>query len=436
MKKITEVRLKNFQSHADTTVKFSSRFNVITGQSDQGKTAIFRGIYWALFNRPNKNDFLRKGCSTMEVAVVFDDGTVIIRHKSATRNLYVLEQGGERRTFDSFGIHPPIEIIMAHGMRLISVGGGKDKESLNFSSQLDGPFLLKDTPGTRAVTIGRMAHTEVVDRSIKNTKTDMRNTSMDVKRLNEDILIHEDKISSFDYLVDLEQEIHTLENLLGQLISKNLFLGKIKDLSAKITREMTRQAEIEQIILLTTPYEHVCELSRGLLEAFKVYSDINRLGARIASENERLRNAEEILEGHARSEEVVAMVRSLEEKIRNYRAISNKMIFVNKGEKDLQNLSEAISSLKDVEESLRLMDECQQKFLQYSHAKNEINKAKIMEERRVAITKQIATELQPALQDAINAYTAKIAEIGKCPLCFSDVEAATIENIGKNLNLG
>ena len=92
MHKITQVRLKNFQSHEDTTISFDD-YNIIYGKTNSGKSAILRGIKWALYNLPPAEgvDFRRFGTKETIVEVTFDDGKKIRRRRTSKENEYILD---------------------------------------------------------------------------------------------------------------------------------------------------------------------------------------------------------------------------------------------------------------------------------------------------------------------------------------------------------
>lgn len=53
--KITDVHLKNFMSIDDIEVKLENGFWLVSGTNGSGKTSIFEGIYWTLFDDTTKN---------------------------------------------------------------------------------------------------------------------------------------------------------------------------------------------------------------------------------------------------------------------------------------------------------------------------------------------------------------------------------------------
>src|SRR5690625_4556947 len=90
MNTITRFTARNFQSHENSTIVPgpAGTLTVLTGGSDEGKSALLRALKWALYNQPHGDDFRRVGCDFVEVEVETDDGTVVRRRTSAT-NRYV-----------------------------------------------------------------------------------------------------------------------------------------------------------------------------------------------------------------------------------------------------------------------------------------------------------------------------------------------------------
>ncbi|OZV12957.1 hypothetical protein CIW83_07040 [Tissierella sp. P1] len=122
MKYIEKVILENFQSHKSSIIEFDDQLNVIVGPSDSGKTAILRGIRWALYNEPSGDYFIREGTSECSVTVIFNDGTKIKRYRNKSKNIYFLYDSNNNETkFEGFGTSVPQEIIDETGIKKITI---------------------------------------------------------------------------------------------------------------------------------------------------------------------------------------------------------------------------------------------------------------------------------------------------------------------------
>lgn len=145
MKYIKKIVLENFQSHKYTEIELDQHLNVIVGPSDHGKTAIIRGLKWALFNEPSGDFFIREGENECSVTVIFNDGSKIKRYRSKSKNAYYLYNNkGEETVFEGFGTKVPEEIIDVSSMRKIVLDSNQSS-SINIGEQLEGPlcFLKK-----------------------------------------------------------------------------------------------------------------------------------------------------------------------------------------------------------------------------------------------------------------------------------------------------
>ena len=120
MKYLKTVILENFQSHKYSTIDFCEGLNVILGPSDSGKSAIIRGIKWALYNEPSGDYFIREGEREASVTLIFNDKTKLTRLRSRSKNSYILyKKNGEEIKFEGFGTSVPQEIIEEIGIKKI-----------------------------------------------------------------------------------------------------------------------------------------------------------------------------------------------------------------------------------------------------------------------------------------------------------------------------
>lgn len=214
MTKISSVRLENFQSHLDTFVEFDHGINMLVGQSDSGKTAILRGIRWTLYNQPRGTDFIRVGADFVRVTVSFDNGTVITRERTSSKNRYSLKKPDrEELILEGFGIHVPEEITEAHGMGHLRID--QDNElMLHLSQQLDGPFLLEQTSAVRAKTLGRISGAHYLDMAI-------RDTSKDLSQLNVRMKQEEQAIEKLEQELEPYKELDRMKSKLDQVEYKS-----------------------------------------------------------------------------------------------------------------------------------------------------------------------------------------------------------------------
>lgn len=191
-KYITSVTLKNFQAHKDTTVQFDKGLNIIVGESNNGKTSILRGILWAIDNQPLGNDFIMAGENDCSVTINFSDGTYIERGRTVKNTGYYqiryIDDNGKYidQTYRGFTNAVPVEVSNVHQMPKVNIT--KDIEThLNVLSQLDGPFLLTESPLVKASAIGRITGTHVIDAAIKESNKTIQSNRKLAKSYSEDL---------------------------------------------------------------------------------------------------------------------------------------------------------------------------------------------------------------------------------------------------------
>jgi DNA repair exonuclease SbcCD ATPase subunit len=79
------IRLKNLWGHADTRVTFESPLSILIGKNEAGKTSLFNGLMWCLYEDTPEHlslqDLIKWGCDDMSVTVNLDNGYTIERSR-------------------------------------------------------------------------------------------------------------------------------------------------------------------------------------------------------------------------------------------------------------------------------------------------------------------------------------------------------------------
>lgn len=230
---IVEVELENFQSHKHTVIKLDpTALNVFIGASHSGKTAAIRALNWIFYNDPKGSDMINQSESKCSASVLLDTGMKLTRFRTKTSSGgYIVEDTNKGTTveFNKFANNIPIEVFNAHQMPKIVVG--KEKISLNFGMQLDGPFMLSMTGSERATTIGNITGADVVDEAVAIASGKIINLQKGIKTIEADIKEVEDKIVKYDNLPDDKAVIAEIELLLVYINGLDNRLKKINELT-------------------------------------------------------------------------------------------------------------------------------------------------------------------------------------------------------------
>lgn len=221
---ISNVTIKGFQSHVDSSFTLAPGLTVITGPSDAGKTAVIRALRWLAFNEPQGEAFIhtvrnpdgsvRSACDEASVAVEFTDGTVITKTRRKGKTTYTHSLYPE--PWEKAEVPPEIKETLG----LLKQSYGDTFETcLNFAFQLDPPFLLSETGSAGAKVLGKLAGTEVVDKSIgavnklaHRTRTEIAQAEKTIGQLDVELLEYLEVDQNFTTLLQLEAAFQATED--------------------------------------------------------------------------------------------------------------------------------------------------------------------------------------------------------------------------------
>lgn len=241
---ISNVKIKGFQSHVDSAFTLSPGLTVITGPSDAGKTAVIRALRWLAFNEPQGEAFIhtvrnpdgsvKSACDEASVAVEFTDGTVVTKTRRKGKTTYTHSLYPE--PWEKAEVPPEIKETLG----LLKQSYGDTFETcLNFAFQLDPPFLLSETGSAGAKVLGKLAGTEVVDKSIgavnklaHRTRTEIAQAEKTIGQLDVELLEYLEVDQNFAVLLQLEDAFQAAEHKVGKHNTlqelKNRYVGLVE----------------------------------------------------------------------------------------------------------------------------------------------------------------------------------------------------------------
>lgn len=367
MKYIKKVILENFQSHKYTELEFDKHLNVIVGPSDQGKSAIIRGIKWALFNEPSGNFFIREGANDCSVTVIFNDNTKIKRYKSKNKNLYYLYNNeNKEQIFEGFGINVPKEIIEATNIRKVCLDG-KQTNSINISDQLEGPFLLSEKTATRANSIGRLVGVHIVDDAVRDTLKDIRNLNLSKRNLTEQLNKLEKNLEEYNYLEQLQKKVDILEKIKIKIKESQEKVEKLKNIKMKYIDIEKQISNIKKIVKKLNGIDIVENITNDLNVKVKIYNFMNNKLNHLLDVNKSICYNVNIINPLKNLNQINQLIMELENKIyrkkrleiinKDYKSVVKNIIVNNNIVNKLGNIDVVESKISSIDEySKRLME--------------------------------------------------------------------------------
>lgn len=183
MLKIDKVILQNLQSHVETCLDLSPGLNVVTGNSESGKTAMLRGDRLLVENKPLGTAWVRKDkndepVGTLVVTHFYNNGYQVSRVRGKSVNRYIVTSpDGTTVNLEGFGDKVPEEVLAVTGIRpAVFFDDGKGNRFapvLNFAFQMDAPFLISETGSLAAKVFGKLAGSELVDAALDDLNKDI-----------------------------------------------------------------------------------------------------------------------------------------------------------------------------------------------------------------------------------------------------------------------
>lgn len=272
--KIQEVTVEGYQSHVHSTFHFSPGLTVITGPSDAGKTAIIRALRWLAFNEPTGEAFLhtirnsdgsvKEAVDQAKVSVTFDNGVTITKTRRKGKTSYT--HSAYPNTWDKAEIPPEIKETLG----LMKQEYGDFDTCLNFAFQLDPPFLLSESASVGAKVLGKLAGTEVVDRSISEVNKRTHKVRTDIAYADKQIGEIDVSLTEYFDLDTHDAQLKTAEAAFTQLTADRERHGTLTALKNSYRLNTERRIE----------YFDRVESLAGVVVAAATLSQVERQQAR------------------------------------------------------------------------------------------------------------------------------------------------------------
>lgn len=193
---LQSVTLKNFQSHKNSKLNFDKGVNVIVGTSDSGKSAILRALNSCIYGEL-PTTYRTYNSDETEVSIVVSDKTVTRRRGDKTNEYQV-----NNSFYKALNRTVPEDIVNLFNMN-----------DINIQYQLDGPFLLSETPGEVAKRLNKTVNLDIIDSSTKQINAMRNDVNSALKHQTEQATKYEDDLKVYANLDSFEQCINELADI-------------------------------------------------------------------------------------------------------------------------------------------------------------------------------------------------------------------------------
>lgn len=411
MKYIQSIQLKNFQSHIDSTLNFSSGLNVIVGPSDSGKTSIIRAIKWVLYDEPQGDAVLRTGADEVYVKIEMSDGSWIEKSRKKKKTVYVLYDilTSKKETFQGSRGDVKQRVGSILGMRFDEDGG---KSSYNLQEQLAAPFLLSDSGPTKAAAIGQLIGLDVIDEATKGTRSDITSKKQQINRILKEESRLDEILRRYEGLEEAEMQLNKTENLLSRISQKQNGMERAIELSAKAEQLFSQICDVQkdlnkyQILEECTKiYERIRSLSEAYHRQIQLLQKKQMLEVSIENNLQILSDTKEVEQAQDKKER-------LEKSLERYFGMLNSNLFMKKINQEINSAEKVLSQTVNMDQCQTVSEKIQNKKDQWEHLKMHlysITKIKTLWKEAVKKNEKFSAmdhslKLQKQLEDDIALY--------------------------------
>lgn len=251
---ILNISIQNFQSVKKIDLSFAYPVILITGPTDNGKSAILRAIKNALFENVGGGYFrkeLKNGKAVTASQILVDVETSIGKvkwSKQKTDSTYTLEVNGNTQIFENCGKTVPPAVTESLKLNTESIIG----ENLHYRNQFQPAFLLADRgPKDAYRFISSLMGADEVIKAMAVFESDAKALAKDVKAsglaveaaqgvldsyfTDEDITKME---SSYSVLASMETSVDTLSDRISALTVISDLLKSVSTLQVSISSQL------------------------------------------------------------------------------------------------------------------------------------------------------------------------------------------------------
>lgn len=440
-KKITKVILENFQSHEHTVIDFDDGLNIIVGESNNGKTSILRAIMWVIDNHPLGTDFIMAGKDECKVTVCYDDSTVITRGRTLKDtgyyDTYYRDENGalQHAVYRGFTNAVPVEIANIHQMPKVNIT--KDIEThLNVLSQLDGPFLLTESPLVKASAIGRITGTHVVDAAIKDSNKTIQSNRKLIKNYEQELEEKENELKMLPDIQLMSDFTNSYAAVLAYIKSLNETVNRTSIMLTNISQCDTAIAQQQKQYTEYQVFLGIQHLVDNAITKLKEVESLSSYVSNYNKHNEEIHNQEEILN----NTKVLVLIKPMVDKantlyhsisdIENkYNTYNNLLTQIEVVEHQVITFKEYTSSLNSLTVHCRLLYDYNLRMVPKVSQISELEVNQNEAVKNIAVIKRNVRNIENQIKEVQKDKNAFILENGICPCCGQKVEESHVSAI-------
>lgn len=393
-----KINLYNFQSHQQTELELDPGINAIVGPSDNGKSAVIRGLLWARYNQPLGDAFVShwarnekgKQEAPSSVQVLRGDKATIVRTKSPTFNGY---SSTEWNDLEAIGRGPVPEEVD----KFFNMG------EVNIQKQMDSPFLLADSPNDVARFWNGLVNLTVIDKYMSAADSKKRALAAEIRAVEAEVKADEEELAKLDWIDSAEKLYSKLERLSSRISTRK---AERDSLTSSVDRYKATKVRVDSLANIGAVEKLLKKVSNVGEKKRKLSKELSELGNGISQYQAASRRFRQF-RGLPQLEE---QLKALKIAMENHDSVENRRIQLNQSIVSYKKARAAINSLRDLPgliKSMAKIEKIQQRISKKREELNQIHgqcKQYKLSRNLLAQTTEGIKELQALLPD-------------ECPLC-------------------
>lgn len=255
-----DVSIRNFQAISELDVSFPKGLTVITGETNNGKSSIFRAIEAAIYN-VGGDSYIKAGEKFTGVKIRYQGNEVIWKKNKKYKIPTSYKINGE--VLGRVGKKQPAEVAQA--LRMEDVNLLRAKERLNFWRQMSLPFLQDRSPSQLFEFLTRNEDHNLFE-VLAAIKEEIKLNSLEISKvegaidslINQEVVLQR-TLSAFEGFSDVRDKVLDLES---NVLKISHFQSVFANYRAKCFQVKSIQESVDKI--------------RGISAVFPVFPQVER----------------------------------------------------------------------------------------------------------------------------------------------------------------
>ena len=268
------IKIYNYQSLSEADIKLESGLTIITGATNNGKSAIVRAIESAIFN-DGSDDYIKAG--TDGLAVVLSNGvhTAVYkrsRKKGTDKTTYQFDGGEVQQKVGRIQLPEMEQLFNIREVRLQN----NQKCRLNFWNQNEKPFLMDKTAGQLYEFLS-ISYSEKYLDALKRMSLDIKDEETETKKLTASIDIVKKELSLKNEILDRNVGFMFVYDEIMSLRNESSCLERAERVGVEIQHINERlNSSRKRLHKITAHANEHSNLTSSLMKQMELVQDLER----------------------------------------------------------------------------------------------------------------------------------------------------------------